>query len=184
MSSRYVVLTGFLALAVAASAQTTQKRATFAGGGQPGMGRCVVEVVVDGAAEVEIRGDNATLRNLKGQPPQWRRFECTEAMPVNPAGFQFHGVDGRGRQQLMQPAQNGSPAVIRLEDPDDGSEGYTFEVTWGNYGATMDLRHATSPVRSVVPTPPIVLVALLPITHLRRCAARVVVHAPSSRMTP
>ncbi len=134
MSSRYVVLTGFLALAVAASAQTTQKRATFAGGGQPGMGRCVVEVVVDGAAEVEIRGDNATLRNLKGQAPQWRRFECTDSMPANPPGFQFHGIDGRGRQQLMQPAQNGSPAVIRLEDPDNGTEGYTFEVTWGNYG--------------------------------------------------
>jgi len=88
-------------------------------------------VVVDGAAEVEIRGDNASLRNLKGLAPQWRRFECTGAMPVNPGGFRFRGIDGRGSQQLMQPPQNGGPAVVRIEDPDNGSEGYTFEVTWG-----------------------------------------------------
>src|ERR1700749_2046759 len=43
MSSRYSVLLGVLAFAVAASAQTVQKRATFAGGGRAGSGRCVVE---------------------------------------------------------------------------------------------------------------------------------------------
>jgi hypothetical protein len=41
---------------------------------------------VDGAAEVEIRSDAALLRNLEGQPPQWRRFVCNASMPVNPAG--------------------------------------------------------------------------------------------------
>jgi hypothetical protein len=130
--------TGFLkctilvsTFAITASAQTLQRRATYLNGARPGEGRCVAEVVVDGAAEVEIRGDNASLRNLKGQAPQWRRFECTGAMPVNPGGFRFRGIDGRGSQQLMQPPQNGGPAVVRIEDPDNGSEGYTFEVTWG-----------------------------------------------------
>lgn len=135
MSSRYsAFVVALLAFAATASAQTMQKRATFAGGGRPGEGRCVAEVVVDGAAEVEIRGDNASLRNLRGQTPQWRRFECTGAMPVNPAGFQFRGIDGRGSQQLMQAPQNGGPAVVRIEDPDNGSEGYTFEITWGSPG--------------------------------------------------
>ena len=119
------------AFAVTASAQTFQRRSTFLNGARPGEGRCVVEVVVDGAAEVEIRGDNASLRNLKGQPPQWRRFECTGPVPVNPGGFRFRGIDGRGSQVLMQPAQNGAPAVVRIEDPANGSEGYTFEITWG-----------------------------------------------------
>jgi len=130
MVSRYLSYT-ILALVVTASAQTLQRRASFLNGARPGEGRCVVEVVVDGAAEVEIRGDNATLRNLKGQPPQWRRFECTGPVPVNPGGFRFRGVDGRGSQVLMQPPQNGGPAVVRIEDPDNGTEGYTFEITWG-----------------------------------------------------
>jgi hypothetical protein len=120
-----------LAIAGSASAQTFPRRATVANGGGQGDAKCVVEVVVDGAAEVEIRGDNASLRNLKGNPPQWRRFECTAPMPLNPAGFRFRGVDGRGRQQLMQEPVNGAPAVIRIEDPDNGSEGYTFEIAWG-----------------------------------------------------
>ena len=124
----------FLALAGTVSAQTLQKRATFAGGGRPGEGRCVIEVVVDGAAEVEIRGDIALLRNLKGQAPQWRRFECTGPMPGNPVGFRFRGIDGRGRQELASEPRNGGPAVVRIEDANNGSEGYTFEVTWGDPG--------------------------------------------------
>jgi hypothetical protein len=31
----------------------------------------------------------------------------------------------------MQPAQNGASAVVRIEDPANGSEGYTFEIRWG-----------------------------------------------------
>lgn len=126
---RYLVV--FAAVAAAAHAQTFQRRATMIGGGNPGEGRCVVEVVVDGAAQVEIRGDSALLRNLKGQAPQWRRFECTAPMPGNPAGFRFAGIDGRGRQDLVQSPQNGGVAVIHIEDSDNGSEGYTFEVRWG-----------------------------------------------------
>jgi len=98
-------------------------------------GRCTVEVVVDGAAEVEIRGDNGTLRNLKGQMPQWRRFECTAPMPFNISNFNFRGIDGRGRQQLIQdPRSNRGAAVIQIEDPPNGSEGYTFEIRWDGGG--------------------------------------------------
>jgi len=89
---------------------------------------------VDGAAEIEIRGDNATLRNLNGQPPQWRRFECGAVMPANPAGFRFQGIDGRGRQQLIQQPDGGRPAVIRIDDSDNGQEGYTFDIMWGDAG--------------------------------------------------
>jgi hypothetical protein len=120
------------AVAATAQAQISQRRASIVNG-NPGEGRCVVEVVVDGAAEVDIRGDNATLQNLKGQAPQWRRFECTAPMPANPVNFRFSGIDGRGSQQLVQSPRNGV-AAIRIDDPDNGSEGYTFEVTWGGNG--------------------------------------------------
>jgi hypothetical protein len=113
-----------------ASAQTYQRRATFISNGNPNGGKCTVEVVVDGVAEVEIRGDEAFLRNVAGQPPQWRRFECTGRIPDNPANFRFQGVDGRGRQQLLRDPRNGGAAVVRIEDPEGGAEAYTFDIFW------------------------------------------------------
>ena len=117
-----------------ASAQVFERRATMRGGGNAGEGKCTVEVVVDGAAQVEIRGDLAVLRNLSGQQPQWRRFECNAVLPPNPAGFRFRGIDGRGRQQLIREPRGGSSAVIQIEDPDNGSEGYTFDIMWSGQG--------------------------------------------------
>ena len=29
--------------------------------------------------------------------------------------------------------RNGSPAIVEIEDRDGGAEGYTFDVTWGDY---------------------------------------------------
>src|SRR5438045_9474219 len=106
-------------VAVAGSAfaqQGLQRRANMVGGGGPDRGKCTVEVVVDGGAQVEIRGNTATLRDLNGRRPQWRRFECTGIMPPNPANFQFQGVDGRGRQTLVRDPRNGGVAAIQIED--------------------------------------------------------------------
>src|SRR6185436_3218376 len=99
-----------------------QRRATMRGGGGD-RGKCTLEVVVDGVAEVEIRGDTANLRTLSGQPAQWRRFECNGPIPNNPGDFRFSGVDGRGRQTLVRDPRNGGVAVVRIEDPQGGSEG-------------------------------------------------------------
>src|SRR5713101_2362779 len=109
-----------------ATAQNYQRQAVLTGGGNRNGGQCTIEVIVDGAAEVQIRGGNGILRNLSGQPPQWRRFECTSIMPANPADFRFAGVDGRGRQELVADPRSGGAAVVRIEDPDNGSEAYTF----------------------------------------------------------
>jgi len=129
---------GVIAVAAVAGAQTFPRRAAMVGGGNPNEGKCTIEVVVDGAAEVEIRGADATLRNLSGQAPQWRRFECTSPLPANPVDFRFAGVDGRGNQQLLREPRNGGAAVIRIEDRDGGTEGYTFDVTWGGRNVTQD----------------------------------------------
>src|ERR1700726_2020104 len=111
-------------------AQNNQRQATIVGGGGTDRGKCTLEVVVDDVAQVEIRGTTATLRTLTGQPAQWRRFECTGAMPVNPANFHFSGVDGRGRQELTRDPRNGGVAVVQIEDKDGGTEGYTFDINW------------------------------------------------------
>jgi hypothetical protein len=114
-----------------AGQQTYQRRANLTSNGISDRGKCTIEVVVDGVAEVEIRGDNGTLRNLAGQPPQWRRFECSGILPADPTNFRFAGVDGRGRQELIRDPRNGGSAVVRIEDQQGGSEGYTFDLTWG-----------------------------------------------------
>ena len=129
MYTRYLLTATGLA-ALCASAQTYERRADITGGGDRDRGKCTIEVVVDGTAEVEIRGDRATLRNVAGQPPQWRRFVCNMPMPMDPVGFRFAGVDGRGRQTLIRAAERGTPAVIRIEDPQGGAEGYTFDIFW------------------------------------------------------
>jgi hypothetical protein len=85
---------------------------------------------VDETVEIEIRGDEAFMRNLGGNPPQWRRFVCNSVMPRNPSGFRFAGVDGRGRQELVRDPRDGGPAVVRIDDPKAGSEGYTFDIFW------------------------------------------------------
>jgi hypothetical protein len=111
------ILAPVVCAAIASSAYAqNQRRASFMGGGGPDRGKCTVEVVVDTAADVEIRGDNANLRTIAGQPAQWRRFECTGPLPSNPAAFRFEGIDGRGRQSLFRDPRNGGAAVIRIED--------------------------------------------------------------------
>jgi len=61
-------------------------------------------------------------------------------MPRNPVNFRFQGIDGRGNVQLVRDPQGGrGPAVVRIEDPKGGSEGYTFDLEWsggtgGQYG--------------------------------------------------
>ena len=116
-------------------AQTFPRTANVRGGGGGREGRCSVEVVVDGVAEVEIRGNNAMLRNLAGQPPQWRRFDCDGVLPPNPGDFRFQGTGGRGRQTLIRDPRNGGVAVVRIEDPQGGQDRYAFDITWngGDY---------------------------------------------------
>jgi hypothetical protein len=129
--NKTVILSGTSMLLAALSfGQSPQRQATIRGGGNQQEGKCTIEVVVDGAAEVQVQGATATLRTTQGQPAQWRRFECSSAMPSNPVNFHFAGVDGRGRQQLIRDPRNGGVAVVQIEDRDNGSEGYTFDLTW------------------------------------------------------
>lgn len=117
------------ALVIPASAVSLPRRANVYGNAVDG--KCTIEVDVDGTAEVEIRGDQAQLRTLSGQTAVWRRFDCNGTPPVNPGDFRFSGVDGRGSQTLVSdPRQNGGRAVVRIDDPKGGREGYTFDIEW------------------------------------------------------
>ncbi len=140
-------------LPVQVPAQASHIRASVSGpaGVAAEEGRCTFEVEVDGAAHLEIHGDQADLITTSGQPARWRRLECTSMMPSHPANFQFRGIDGRGSQRLIrEPNSSGGVAVILIEDPKAGSEGYTGEISWhggrnffggaGNWGAGPEYR--------------------------------------------
>jgi hypothetical protein len=52
-------------------------------------------------------------------------------LPTNPNDFRFRGIDGRGRQELSrEPRHNRGAALIRIDDPKGGVEGYTFDLEW------------------------------------------------------
>ncbi len=105
------------------------KRANITGNAADG--KCTIEVIVDGSAEVEVQGNVGRMRNLSGRRPEWRRFVCNGRMPAKPQDFRFRGIDGRGNVQLIRdPRQNGGRIVFRIDDPDGGREGYTVDLEW------------------------------------------------------
>jgi hypothetical protein len=111
--------------------------ARFIGDRNSSQGKCTFEVDVDGVAEVSVQGSRGMLRTLAGDPARWVRLDCNRPLPPNPRNFRFQGIDGRGRQTLIRdPNRNRGVAVVRLEDPKGGREGYTGDLIWdeGGYG--------------------------------------------------
>jgi hypothetical protein len=110
-------------------------RANVRGDNRSDQGKCTIEVDVDDVVEVQVRGDTARARSLSGGPARFRRFDCDSIMPTRPNEFRFTGVDGRGRVTLVQDPRNGGVAVVRIEDPKGGREGYTFDLEWRGGGS-------------------------------------------------
>jgi hypothetical protein len=131
------VFSFLLFTAMNSHAQDNTIHASIKGGG--GDGKCTFEVEVDEVAEVEIRGDTGYLRTISGRPAIWRRLECNQPLPSAPDNFRFKGIDGRGRQELLRnPNSNRGVAVIRIEDPNGGREGYTGDIMWRGSSNTPD----------------------------------------------
>jgi hypothetical protein len=129
------------ALTLPAVAQEFDRRAEIRGGDRE-HGRCEVVVVVDGAAEIQIRKAEGRLIDLRGAPAIWRHFECSGEMPRDPAEFGFRMISGRGRAQLLQPARDGKPAVIQVEDPQSGAGEYRLEIYWRGFGGDRPVERA------------------------------------------
>lgn len=131
MKHGWIVLAGTLLYGQGWSGSEAVIRMNIRGGGSPERGTCTAEVEVDGVAEVGIRGNEGRIRTLSGQPASWRRLECTGPLPTSFSDFRFKGVDGRGKQTLVvDPRSGGGMAVVRIEDPQGGREGYTFDIEW------------------------------------------------------
>jgi hypothetical protein len=116
-------------IALPLGAQPNQLRAALYGSGNSTEGKCLIEVVVFGAADLEIRGDNAVLRNTSGQRPEGRRFECTARVPDYPIDLRVRSIAGRGNVQLIREPNNGA-IIVRIEGVSRGAESQTLELGW------------------------------------------------------
>lgn len=127
---KYAILVSAAALgAVPLAAQTESFTAKVRGQGDSG--KCTIEVIVDGVAEVYVRGTEGTLRTLSGAPAKWVRFDCNAPFPPDMREFRWKGIDGRGRQELRRdPRDNRGTAVVYIADNKAGAEGYTFDLEW------------------------------------------------------
>ena len=123
-----------VALQLPALAQVIDARMTGKAGDE---GKCTFEVVVQGAADVQIRGSQGRIVTEAGNPAQWRRLDCNEPLPYNPGNFKFKGIDGHGQQSLAAvPNSNNGVAVIHIVNNSNKNEGYTGEIEWkGGSGA-------------------------------------------------
>jgi hypothetical protein len=118
---------------VAVSQQQQTIQARISGGG--GSGKCTFEIRTGGTAEVDIRGSQGRVRSINGTPVQWVRLNCNQPLPSNPNNFRFAGVDGRGKQYLLQnPNSNNGLAIVRIEDNRGGMHGYTGDIMWNGGG--------------------------------------------------
>ena len=132
MKPQFLIVSALLIATASAQRVTDRRTADIRGGG--GDGKCTIEVLVDDVAEVEVNGRNAQIRTISGAPATIRRFQCNQELPNRPNDFHFEGVDGRGRQELVRAPGNGRVAVVRIEDRQGGSEGYTFDLIWRGIG--------------------------------------------------
>jgi len=115
-----------------AGAKTYDRTASFKSSTVSDSGQCTVEVVVPGQARVKINGDSASLLQVGGRTPEWRKFECTSPMPKKPVNFRLEKTGGRGHEELVHgPRHNGGTAVIVIDDPKHGEDTYTFDIVWG-----------------------------------------------------
>jgi len=121
----------FLAFGIAAFAQPYDLFRGRITGGAGDRGKCTIEVVVDGSAEVEVYGAEGRMRTLTGASATWRRMDCNMALPANPAEFKFSPQEGRGKQYIVRsPEENRGIAMVRIEDSAGGSEVYKFDLEW------------------------------------------------------
>jgi hypothetical protein len=112
------------------SAQTTHRRAAVVYASDPYEGHCTVSVLVDGAADIEIRGDDATMRNVTGYPPKWQSFTCTGPRPVAAANLNLRAIEGNGQMTLTRDSYRPGLATVRVTNLEGGDRLFTFDLSW------------------------------------------------------
>jgi osmotically-inducible protein OsmY len=89
--------------------------------------------VIDGAAEVLLTGNSATLRPLAGNQPTDVRVSFSATLPHAAMRVALVSTDGRGEITIVQPPalENGYTTIVRLDDRrKSGEKRYQFTLRW------------------------------------------------------
>jgi len=99
-------------------------------------GFCSIRVWVDDEVNIFVQGGNVTFENVRGQRARDAGTECSQPMPRGSSlsEFQFKGIDGRGRVELIEEPmpRNGFRAWVRIIDTKGGGEEHHFRLSWRN----------------------------------------------------
>jgi hypothetical protein len=98
-----------------------------------GVGQCDIRLQVDGEVEVSVRGQTVSVRTISGRDARDDGSECNQPLPEgNLRGFNFEVKDRRGEIALSSEpsARNGSRAVVKIRDSQNGEGRYHFRLSW------------------------------------------------------
>jgi len=102
-----------------------------------GKGQCDIRLQVDDQVEVSVRGDEVTVRTLKGRDARDDGSECNAPMPIREiVGFKYEVMESRNQISLQaEPSRrNGYSAVVRIRDTSSGEGRYHFRLSWVSNG--------------------------------------------------
>jgi hypothetical protein len=89
--------------------------------------------VVDGADEIQIRGERVRINHLRAQPFQNPDFRFTAPLPRRDVPLTIERIAGRGDVRVIEEPNAGNQytATIRIDDSrEPGSDYYEFAVSW------------------------------------------------------
>lgn len=100
------------------------------GGDQPGS--MTWSGTVDHEALIEIRGQRANVRTVRGRPVRTGDADFTAPLPRSAADLRLEKIEGRGNVELVQEPGPGNnyAAIVRVYDEDDGADNYAFRLAW------------------------------------------------------
>ena len=107
-----------------------------------GKGQCDIRLFIDDEVEVQVRGDNVWVRELRGGAARDAGSECNKPLPLRPEDFGFEVRDGRGEVRLLDDPSRSSrgAAVVAIRDGQGGAGRYHFRLTWADRGTPPRLR--------------------------------------------
>jgi len=91
---------------------------------------------VDNEVLVQVRGQRAASRVVRGQSVTGERIDLSTAMPRQAMNVRLEDVRGRGRIEIVdQPnSQNGFAAIVRVRDEGSGRSPHSFRLVWDGGG--------------------------------------------------
>jgi len=90
---------------------------------------------VDREIQLVVRGNQVREERIGNTEPRGGRARTLSSMPRSDGQLNIQVVEGRGNVNVIQQPsrQNGYTAIVRIEDPQSGSDTYRLAAYWQDY---------------------------------------------------